>query len=494
MQKQGYVVGSYANRPELPPFEWNPDHRNSINPHLLISAASGAGKTTLLKDISRYLALSGKHIFIFDLKGDMIIKDDNDEVIGNYIEFTSWNSPYGLNPFEFDTGISESELRAIVEDGVEITKEQRFKVQNSGPKVQVERLIAIIKKNFLPVMSTKQKDIFMYLFSDTYKSKGFIYNDINTWLNDLPSLNDTLDLIERINSYAYEGAHGVVLDGDSIKFVSELSDEILKIKALEADKSLTLDDAEEDAVEDMKYIYDGSNQKINALVKKYVEHGVENFHQSTISENKAWFEERGINIDIYMKKDILASIEKLASYISALVDAEVFGSNKPPVKAGLNVVNISGLDVPIQRFIVDVWLGKVFTSCKIRGTYSERKNKSRGEKCDTFVIIDESKLIAGNSREKNDPFSFLNRIATESRGFGLALVVAAQSAEHFPAEFLKNFDAQIILNTSIADFDSVRKSFGLDKALLEYTQNGFGNALVKVGKKFNKIKLAISRK
>lgn len=148
-----------------------------------------------------------------------------------------------------------------------------------------------------------------------------------------------------------------------------------------------------------------------------------------------------------------------------------------------------GLDVAIQRFIVDVWLGKVFKSCKIRGTYAERPNKTRGEKCDTFAIIDESKLIAGTSREKNDPYSYLNRTATEARGFGFGLIVAAQSAEHFPPEFLKNFDAQVILNTGIADFDAVRKSFGVDKQFLEFTQHGYGNALIKTGKSFSKVKL-----
>ena len=104
-------------------------------------------------------------------------------------------------------------------------------------------------------------------------------------------------------------------------------------------------------------------------------------------------------------------------------------------------------------------------------------------------MVDESKLIAGTARDKNDPYSYLNRTATEARGFGFGIIVAAQSAEHFPPEFLKNFDAQIILNTGIADFDSVRKSFGIDKPLLEFTQNGWGNALVKTGKKFSKVKL-----
>ncbi len=48
---------------------------------------------------------------------------------------------------------------------------------------------------------------------------------------------------------------------------------------------------------------------------------------------------------------------------------------------------------------------------------------------------------------------------------------------------------QIILNTSIADSDTVRKSFGIDKELLSFVQQGWGNALVKFGRQFVKTKL-----
>lgn len=480
-----YIFGKLANRPELPPIVWNPDSRNSLNPHMLICGGSGAGKTTLLLRIAEHLAMSNKHIFIFDLKGDMVVKNDNGEVIGNYIEFTAWNSKYGINPFEFDTGVPEEELKEMLSIG-SINDSQRFKVQNSGPKVQVERIIEIIKKNFLPNMGINQKDILMYLFSDTYLCKDFKYDDITTWLNELPSLEDTLELVSRIKSYSYN-YNGTVLDEQSNEFIMGIQNHIVGLKNLEA--RLKKEDGDKDEIENA---IETLNGKIQAKLSEYVEYGKNNYTQKNISPNKEWFEVRGIGIEKYMTKDALRTIDKMASYINALVDSGVFHSTRPPVKSGLNIVNISGLDVAIQRFIVDVWIGKVFKSCKIRGTYSERPNKTRGDKCDTYVIVDESKLIAGTSRDKNDPFSYLNRTATEARGFGMGLIVAAQSAEHFPAEFLKNFDAQVILNTGIADFDSVRKSFGIDKAMLEYTQHGYGNALLKTGRNFSKIKLEIA--
>ncbi|MDX9744900.1 MAG: DUF87 domain-containing protein [Arcobacteraceae bacterium] len=478
-----YIYGRLANRPELPPLSWNPDSKKSINPHMLICGGSGAGKTTLLLSLAAYLALRNKQIFIFDLKGDMQVKDKNGNIIGNYIEFTAWNSEYGINPFEFDTGVAEEELREIVSTG-NISDSQRFKIQNSGPKVQVERIVEIIKKNFLPNMGTNQKDILTFLLADTYISKGFRYDDINTWLQDLPSLSDTLDLILKIKSYTIN-QKAVNIHSISEEFILDAQQEIINYK------STNLPNVESETTSEISADF---KDRMLKLFEEYLKKGVDKFTEDAIIPNNNWFKEKGIDIEKYTSKDALRTIEKLSSYINALVSSGVFHSARPPVKAGLNIINISGLDVAIQRFIVDVWLGKVFKSCKIRGTYSERSNKSRGEKCDTYVIIDESKLIAGTSRDKNDPYSYLNRIATEARGFGFGLIVAAQSAEHFPPEFLKNFDAQIVLNTGVADFETVRKSFSIDKELLKFTQQSFGNALIKTGVVFNKVKLEYRQK
>jgi len=493
-----YVFGKNPLRPDLEEITWNPDGERTINPHMLITGGSGVGKTTLLLDILISLAEANKHIFIFDLKGDMIIKNKDGDKIGNYIDFTAWASKYGINPFEFDTGVTMEELEIIIETK-QISEEQDFKLKNSGPKVQVERIIEIIKKNYLPNMGTNQKDILMYLFRDTYLSKGFEHNNIYTWLNDLPSLQDTLDLINRIKQYN-SNPSAFILDEQSEDFMFELRKLILNIKKINnSQKVLDGEDYQEQDIK--KYFTVSSLEKeldneVNTVIKKiiakisiYTEEQLETINDSSVADNAEWFKKHKIDVNKYTSKDAIRTLDKISSYINAMVEAEVFHSNKPPVKNGLNVFNISGLDVSVQRFLVDILIGKVFKSCKIRGTYKDIANKSRGEKCDTFIVVDESKLIAGTSRDKNDPFSYLNRIATETRGFGLGLIVAAQSAEHFPSEFVKNFNAQIILNTGIADFDAVRKSFGVSKELLETTQSGWGNALIKAGNQFIRVKL-----
>lgn len=483
MVKKDFLIGKLANRPDVPEIIWNPDAQSSVNPHMLFTGSSGAGKTSFLKKIIRHLNDIDKHVIVFDLKGDMTIKDKDGNILGNYINFTAWDSPYGINPFEIDTGVRVEELEKIIENGVNnITEEESFKVRNSGPKVQVDRIIEIIQKNFLPNMGAYQKDILRYLLADTYLSKGFKYNDITTWLNDLPSLKDTQELIKRIKSFA-DSPSGTIFDEESIGFIQDVKADIVGIKSLESRIE------ESNDKEEIKQLMQKLSEKSHKALDEYMEYGSNIYTERNISANDEWFKARGINTENYSTKEAIRTVEKMSSYINALVDSGVFHSVRPPVKKGLNIVNISGLDIEIQRFIVDVWLGKVFKACKIRGNYADRTDKSRGEKCDTFAILDELKLIAGSSREKNNPYSYLNRIATEARGIGFGLIVAAQSAEHFPPEFLKNFDSQLIFKTGIADFDTVRKSFGLEKSALEFTQNGMGNALVKVGRKFEKVKV-----
>ena len=468
-------LGIHPNNPERGPLLYDPDGLLTYNPHGLVCGASGSGKTTLIKKIISYFESKRKHIIVFDLKGDMNIVNSEGEKVGNYISITSWESEYGISPFEFDTGVDLTRLKEIIDNKMDMSEDEDFKIKNSGPKMQVERFIEIIKKNFLPNMSTNQKDVLAMLLLDTYKMKNIIYNKPETWTNELPSLNDTLTLLKQINMFAACEDEVTIYDED----IMDYNIRFIKIsKMIDSNKEQEVDCTElEKELENLigsfrKKIRDSKlNTKDTLTIEYYVSHG--------------------INLGDYNSNEIIRTLNKLSSYIKGLEKTGIFSAKKLPVKAGLNVINLSGLEVATQRFFVDVTLGNIFRACKIKGEYSKFKDKSRGDKVYMYVFIDESKLIAGSSKEKNDPYSYLNRIATESRAYGLGIFVAAQSAEHFPPEFLKNFYLQIILSTGVSDIDVVRKAFDINKELLKFTQNGWGNSLIKQGKNFNKIKLTL---
>lgn len=485
-----YIIGPHANRPDIGNMLWNPDKPEAVNAHLLICGGSGAGKTVLIKDIVSYLASRGKHIFVFDLKGDMEFKGENGNQVGNYIEITAWASEYGLSMFEFDTGVSEERLQTLIDDPSSMSREDRFKIQNSGPKVQVNRLIEILMKNFFPNLGVKQKDYLKALFTDTFILKGFKYDDITTWLKELPTLEDTLEIITMIRKYAQLGMEE--MDGLSSDFISAIKPIVIDMNILNNRiKSGDFDGADEkDKLEKLV------NTKTSALREKYDTYltcAKDEFREAEVlKENPSkWFDDKKIDVKKYSSKDAVRKVEELESYLRSLHDSELFHGSRMPVKSGLNVINISGLEVSFQRVFVDIFLGKVFKACKIKGEYGKRsaKERERGAKVNTYCVVDESKLIAGSSKEKNDPYSYQNRIATESRSNGLGLIVASQSAEHFPPEFLKNFHLQIVLNTGTADAETVKKSFNLSKDILAYTQLARNNGLVKNGKDFIKTKM-----
>ncbi len=483
------TLGQVFNRDDVPPLVWDPDSKNSTNPHILITGSSGSGKSTLIRYLISKQAQGdpennqlGKHIYVFDLKGDMIIKNDKGEPIGNYIQLTSWGSAYGINPFEFDTGLPKNIIQDIIDDKHQVTADELKILKNSGTKIQVERLIEIIKKNFLPNMSTQQNDVLKKLFDDTYIMKGIIYNDYKTWLNDLPSFKDTFELIERIRSFQ-SNQESAYFDDETISFIKDIHKNVYLVQ----DIMKEVDEADNIKIKEEKLT--SIKQKLNATLSSYFDNCVSSYKQQESTINSEWFASHNIDINEYIDKDVFKTLVKLSSYIKGFNKMSVFHAKPLPVKAGLNIIEISGLEVSTQRFIVDILLGKIFTACKIRGEYVKRKNKVRGEKCDTFVVIDESKLVAGSASQKKDPYSFLNRIASESRGYGLGLLVASQSAAHFPEEFTKNFDSQILLKTNIADLDVAKRSFGVPTELLVFTQKRYGNALVKLNSAFIKTKL-----
>ena len=67
------------------------------NPHIMIIGGTGAGKTTFLtKILLQYMRSGGYNAHVIDLHGDLGIDGEN------YFEFTTRNSPLGINAFEFE--------------------------------------------------------------------------------------------------------------------------------------------------------------------------------------------------------------------------------------------------------------------------------------------------------------------------------------------------------------------------------------------------------
>ncbi|HAL86205.1 MAG TPA: hypothetical protein DCM31_04610 [Deferribacteraceae bacterium] len=433
-------------------YTWNPDRIETMNPHALICGLSGAGKTTLLKQFVRYLQNKEKDVYLIDLHGDLELPDEN------HIEFTAWDAKYGINPFEFDKGVSDTTLLGLIQSESSgnffmLSDEQERALKNSGPIVQIREIIDIFKKNFIQNMGAKQESLLKALLLDTYKLKGIVHDDYRTWINALPSVEDLRDLIIEV-----ENAFATISNSLGSTPIS-----VANINAIYRSPD------------------EGGHEGNSGLFIKGKEVPCVRKSDLFVSNN--------IDPAKYFSKDSMRSIKSLQFYIENLIESKVFHSETPPFTSGLNRINISGLRHDIQMFMSDILINKVFRMCKARGEYSKLANKPSGTRTDTYVIVDEGKLIIPSGKEKNNPFSYLNRIVTESRKYGLGTIIAVQSPAHLPDEFLRNIYMQVILTTNEADYDVARRVFNLyDKELLRQAKD-WGVALVKTKAGFFSVRL-----
>lgn len=109
-------------------------------------------------------------------------------------------------------------------------------------------------------------------------------------------------------------------------------------------------------------------------------------------------------------------------------------------------LNLEHLPEPIQVIVVDTVLRLVFRRLRAMGSVRPEFGRM-SEPCRLFVLIDEAKVIAGGQGDPSKSTRILNVIATEGRKFGLGMVLASQSCEHFGADVLRNFATRVVLQT-----------------------------------------------
>lgn len=422
---------------------WNPDSPDCGNPHFAISGESGSGKTWLLRQMIKYLAERGKHVYVLDLHGDLKVEG----VPENYIEFKARNSSHGVNPFEFCTD-----------------------VDNGGVMVQVGTIVTMIKKAFLPSMGVKQESVLRQLIVDSYSLKGIYDDDIDTWERELPSMETLLELIDQLVEYHGQNSASITVllqkMNTSRRKIAELdyagyfksalaeagiSDAM--IERASQDEPFPSDDqlaAIEEAMSDVESGYGEAHSKkmittyrgiqkifdeVTFLLKRY----------KSYCEFGVYTEMFGISLPEaidpkeYEAKDILKTLETMRIYISSISSSGIFTDVKPPVKPGLNRLDISGLPEDLQSFFVDTFASKIFRAIKRRGEYEKQSDKSRGARTDIFLVIDEGVSILPYGKEKDDHKQILNKFMHQSRKYGAALGFASQTPSHYSTAILSAY-------------------------------------------------------
>jgi len=405
---------------------WNPDGRKEQNPHLMIIGGSGSGKTRLAKQIIKYLQ-KRKKVNIIDFHGDIHIPGENLYV------FKKRNGLYGLNFFDFSKD-----------------------TDNGGPAAEVLNIISLFKKNIFPKLGDIQRGVLYEFLMDCYRYKGIFEEDENSWGNELPTVHTMIEIYE------------LILNSNGTHYGYQIS-EILKKIDKETLLYKQIDSADEEvkkkAFEKIAKLFDEMN-RLNNQYYKYLE----------TNEYASIFEEtiiKNIHISKYNNKTYLKTLESIFPYIKQLESLSIFSNNTPPEHDGIVRFDISGftnIDKPMEALLFsDLIIQRKFRECKMKGEYDKRGDfihAMYGEKCYTFVVVDESKLLLPYGQDKENPFNIINRLVTESRKFGFGLIIISQRLDHFPEEMVSSIFTKVILKVSGKDRMKVESLLGKTSTIL----------------------------
>ena len=267
-------------------YSWNPDSLESINGHMLIIGGSGSGKTRLLKQIIKYLDRGNKQSYIIDFHGD--ITTSNETVL----EFTNRDNLYGLNFFDFSSDL-----------------------KYGGPKIQVDVIISLFKKNFMGKMGDLQKIVLRQLLEDCYTSVGILDEDESTWDNTLPTVKTLSSLYNQIMESLELGTTGhLLLKG--YKKIEELYCQIL-------------DETDDGEIQKLR--------KKQDIIIEELERYQNNFFERFTNVNITTEEDatqNTIDMSKYTKDNIVKILKGLYPYILELESSPLFIDKKMPKASG----------------------------------------------------------------------------------------------------------------------------------------------------------------
>jgi DNA helicase HerA-like ATPase len=403
------------------------DYRKEQNPHLMIVGKSGSGKTYLLRNILRHFALNERriHVFVIDFHGDLEI-DEAQTIEYNKNDINS----AGIGVFEFD-----------------------YYSKAGGIYNRVDELVKIFENSFFPQMSPLRKALLKKLLLDVYIRKGYDPDNKSTWdksLENLPTLEDLSEFIKEIIE--------ILKDLKQNKQEANYSIAVAHFKELLRHKSNY--NNEKELLERADEIYDMYKQEL-------------------LSDEVSIEEKLGIkDFSFYTKKNVLQALESIEIYINSMIESKIFSKANPTFEKGKNVFrfNLKYLEDDLMLFIANLIIQRIFTKLRMRYEYKQNTNVD----VNTYIVIDESKLILPN-KERNNDLHYVNRIVSEARKFGLGVILASQRMAHYSQEMLSNISTKVILNTDESEQPVVKKKMGIkdDKIFEQIKSKQYGIAYVK---------------
>lgn len=310
---------------------------------------------------------------------------------------------------------------------------------SSGAVLVSIRQVLTVLRMLVSNLGKRQEADLHYLLEKTYARFGIKDDDPSTWSLAPPTLDNLLEDVTELRHCLEAG-----MDRDIFKDLRTA-----RRRVQQAEES------------DREEAYKRERERLTALIGELVDQGL----RDTIADRK-WD---------------LKRIESLEHIIGGVVRSGLFSGDDLRIRRGLiNRFDLNKLHQSDQMVMYHLLLDRVFHAAKRSCTEMNPRLPS------IFLVLDEGKLA---SAQQSDLLSPLNRIATEGRKYGLALIMGVQSPKHLSDDAFDNFGMTLLLKINHSAQERMSRLFKIRESVLQSIEPRQSAVYSVNGGRFNTIHL-----
>jgi hypothetical protein len=411
-----------------PPIIWN--SKNVINPHICIIGMTGSGKSFTLRKLINSLALSSSlpehKIHTFDVHGDLNIESNSSVLF-------SEQTPYGLNPLKFSS-------------------DPNF----GGIRKKTNSFISVLKK-YTRALGEKQIAVIRNLLYDTYDRFGFKVNDPTTWQieeSDDFSLGEKFYIKVPIQEKADAVKLGVFWDPRKRAWWIDAQNYTGAITRWPPNPDVRIYPALIDVLQYARHmnqcVFLGTNSEVcskleiarrtsNQFLKKRLKtQDQDNVEKAKLKAIEAYTDYvnsiiTGEEIEQLMKYDSSDVLMTVVDRLENLNAMGIFKPEQPPFDNDSKIwrYDLRALNSEERCMFIHYRCQEIFDKALRRGQTNEIHDT---------IVIDEAHMVLDD-----EPDNIIRTIALEGRKFGVQLILASQSPEHYPKDVMTALATKIIL-------------------------------------------------
>lgn len=388
---------------------WMPDR--TINGHGLIIGSSGVGKTHRLRLIAEKLAKDYRaRVIIIDVHGDINVPGEQ------RVHFTE-SSKYGLNPLKINPDPN-----------------------SGGVRRRIRSFLSMLKRTSV-ALGIRQEAALTRLLEDLYKRNGFDPADWRTW-----------DPRTNPNAKGRSLHHGVCPNiSDLKKFTA------YKLKQLKTGAGGEAFKAFNDLAKAVKAVNNQSLKNSEDEKKDELDPKLEKLRLKAIDTYTAAMQamKTGDELNDILRYSDVGTLTSVLDRVDHLDKAGIFKDHPPPMdpRAPIHVYDVHSIGRDEQKMFLEILLEELWLEAKAAG------QTSRPE---TFIIIDEASIFVSD-----DADHILNILIREARKFGIGILFASQSINHFSEDVLANCGLKLILGVDQMFVSTMARMLRVDAKLID---------------------------